>query len=144
MSSESDEDDKYNPPENYHDLRFQRMTDITDWSGQILRKGVLKLLEVSCIVRCLTYLYDNDGQFVAAGGEYYKITKIKDGTIWGTSQGLYRCCDFFYPTIKGKEYSFRFNNISEVPIMWQPKRLRRKMKKYLVPNLGYVITGMRD
>jgi len=127
---------------------------VTDWSGLLLNKRVLGLLQPGCIVRVLCD-YSNDGiresspYFGTSTGSsrYYKITKIKDGTIWGVCLSRYHT---------GKEetdekgnrtgdiFAFRFNNISEVPIDWQPKSIRKRMKQYRDKrNKGYFITGWR-
>jgi hypothetical protein len=132
----------------------KRMTDVTDWSGVLLNKKVLKLLQPGCIVRVLADYSDNGiREPTTWGGEYmgscsyYRIVKIKDGTLWGECLDYYRMdSDECYEKGNrvGDIFTFRFNNISEVPIDWQPKPIRKKMKQYRDRrNRGYAMTGYR-
>lgn len=137
-------------------VKPKKMTDITDWHGVLLDKKVLNLLRPGLIVRVLCdYAEDKGireplssrmGKFTGSS-HYYQITKIKDGTLWGTCLDYYKVwpeeCDE-KGCRTGDTLAFRFDNISEIPLDWYPKRIRKKMEKYKNPqNKGYFITGWR-
>lgn len=120
------------------ELDTKESRQVTDWSGRLLNKRVLDLLVPGCIVRIVvTNLKQGGGEAL-----YVRITKIKDGSLWGVIQDTYRMFDYVgLPT--GKEFTFRFSAISEVPLNWQPKRIRNKMEIFLDKrNRGRAITGM--
>jgi hypothetical protein len=127
------------------------MTDVTDWDGTILSKKALRLLEPGCVVRMLSKYHPDKGireecEFGKNCGSssYYEIVKIKDGTLWGKVDDVYRICNCKRCDEKmpGEIMTFRFNEISEMPISWQPRSIRKKMKQYRM-NKGYSITGWR-
>jgi hypothetical protein len=120
-------------------LEARRMGDVTDWSGQCLRKRVLDYLGVGCIVRVIV---DN----VETGGcecLYFAITRVKDGTFWGTCQETYRMGSNSVGLASGEQFSFRKEHISEVPVSWQPKQFQRLLAPSDFLPLGYGITGYR-
>lgn len=102
-----------------------RATRIQTWGGDLYSKRALKLLMPGCIVRVCLYEVSWGNGYVQTTN-YYKIVKIKDGTIWGEMQDIY-CLPYGSLPI-GAIVPFRYNNVSEIPISWQPKRIRRKLK----------------
>ena len=117
------------------------MGDVTDWSGEVLRKEILESIGIGCKVRvCITNVEKNSAEAV-----YLKVTKVKDGTIWGTVEPTYRMGTDSIDVEDGKTFSVRRNEISEVPIDWQPKWFQRKVSKWTnVPlKKGYSVTGLR-
>lgn len=43
----------------------------------------------------------------------------------------------------GTIFPFRFNNIIEIPISWQPKKIQKKLTPYLDPQgMGVAVTGV--
>jgi hypothetical protein len=134
----------------------KKMTDITNWHGVLLDKKVLKLLRPGLIVRVLCDYAEDKGirkpwhSFgkLRGSSNYYRITKIKDGTLWGTCLDYYKVhpeeCDE-KGCRTGDTLAFRFENISEIPLDWYPKRIRNKMAGYRnTQNKGYAITGWRE
>jgi len=117
-----------------------RVGDVTDWSGALLNKEVYKYLGPGCIVR-VTVNNPNTESWECL---YFEITKVKDGTYWGTCQDTYRTDDAIgLPT--GKTFSFRKEHIQEVPIDWQPSWFRKKVggRTDMVQKEGYAVTGIR-
>lgn len=112
-------------------------TTVTDWSGQLLSKKVLRMLQPGCIVRVCVMRVPQPGMEAI----YVKISKIKDGTVWGIVQDTYRLDpDFIVST--GNQVKFRLADITEIPITWQPKRLVRKIQPLLdTRGIGRDITG---
>ncbi len=128
--------------------------DITDWNGVFLDEKVLKLLISGCIVRipCVYNTEDIEkcedcGIKHGASCYYYEIVKIKGDIICGICLDIYKTClEECNPKgcRTGDMLTFSYNNISEIPIQWQPKRLRKKMEQFLDPeNKGYIFTGFR-
>jgi len=103
---------------------------IHDRFGQIVRKEVLKYLQVGCTVGLtITYKnYKNFYRFIDV-----TITKIKDGTFWGEVWN-YVVIDEEEEIIgliePGDIVSFRCKHIFWVTIDWQPKSIKKKMEKY--------------
>jgi hypothetical protein len=134
----------------------KKVTRITDWHGVFLDKKALKLLQPGLVVRVLCDYAENKGirkpwgnlGKLVGSSSYYQITKIKDGTLWGTCLKYYKTwpdeCDE-KGCRTGDTLAFRFNNISELPLHWYPKRIRNEMNKYRnSQNKGYNITGWID
>lgn len=92
---------------------------LTDWSYNSLRSAYIDALTVGCVVRVCV------GSTEKGGWEkiYFEITKIKDGTYWGTSKDTYRMEDEELGLRNGEEFSFRKQHIMEIPQekWWQPK-----------------------
>lgn len=112
-------------------LKAYRQTIVTDWSGQLLNKRAFKIIRVGCYVRvCVNNTKNNSSEAI-----YFKIIKIKDGTLWGITQNTYRMKDMI-GLENDSVYKFRFNEISEIPINWQPRAIRKKLKS-LLDQRGY-------
>ena len=79
-------------------------------------------------------LADSGAGTYTMSADYLKITKIKDGTVWGEVQDTYRMQETGYPKETGETMTARFNEIIEIPISWQPKRLQKKMEAFRVPK----------
>ena len=75
---------------------------------------------------------------------YFEITKIKDGTFWGTAQDTYRLNEWI-GLKDGAQMSFRREHINEIPLDWQPRRFRKAVKglEERITEQGYAITGLR-
>ena len=117
-----------------------RVGDVSDWSGALLNKEVYTYLGPGCIVRVSV----DNGKTGAAECLYFEITKVKDGTYWGTCKDTYRMGDAVgLPT--GKTFTFRKEHIQEVPIDWQPRWFRKKVggRTDMVQKKGYAVTGYR-
>lgn len=107
--------------------KFSRETEILDWSYNKLNKKVFSLLKPGCTVR-VAYYRSTDNQWCR---DYVKILKIKDGTLWGEVLDYYRIGPDEWETFEeGQTISFRYNNITEIPVSWQPNKIRKKMNKY--------------
>jgi hypothetical protein len=121
-------------------LVASRMGDVTDWSGGILPKQVLSSIGSGCFVRVvITNLQTKNSEAI-----YLKVTKVYDGTCWGIVQPTYRM-DNWIRLGNGESFSVRLNEISEVPINWQPRWYRRKVAKWanLPQKRRYAVTGCR-
>ena len=111
---------------------------VTDWSGVELAKKARFLVQPGCIVRACV-----GGQDRALEALYFQITKVKDGTAWGIVQDTYRLDGDLIGLPVGKTFPFRLDDISEIPIDWQPKALKRQLQRYLNPrNMGRCPTGI--
>lgn len=119
-------------------LVSHRMHDVTDWSGIVLRKRVVTYLRPGCIVRVIVQNTKKDTTECL----YFKIVKMKDGTFWGECKATYRQDDWV-DLADGKVFTFRSENISEIPISWQPKWFRSKLSDDDYMDTGYSITGYR-
>jgi hypothetical protein len=117
----------------------RRVGDVTDWSGALLNKDVYKYLGPGCIVRVSV-----DNANGAAECLYFEITKVKDGTYWGTCQDTYRMDDTV-GLATGKSFSFRKEHIQEVPLDWQPRWFKKRVggRTDMVQKKGYPVTGYR-
>lgn len=121
-------------------IKVVRQVELFDWSGELLNKKILKLLRPGCIVRVIEEYDENLGDRepcrlyddkIIRTYNYYKILKIKDGTLWGKVQDYYKVCRCkCREKNPGDIMTFRFENITEVPILFQPKSIRKKMKKF--------------
>lgn len=110
---------------------------VTDWTGQTLSKRARHLVQPGCIVRaCISNCSTHNGE-----GLYLEVTKVKDGTVWGKVMGIYRMDTNSVGIATGSQYAVRVSQISEIPIMWQPRPWQRKFKRFLVPHKGRSITG---
>lgn len=111
---------------------------VTDWSGRLLSKEARQLVQPGCIVRaCVT---NNEGKGTEA--LYFRVIKVKDGTVWGETQDTYRIDDSI-GLPNGKVFSFRLDDISEIPLDWQPNRVRKALKKLVCPeNKARPVTGI--
>ena len=116
------------------------MDEATDWSGRIVTRQMSQYLFPDCIVRIVIKNHDNE----VAEAIYFRLTKIKDGTFWGTAQDTYRLWDAVGFT-DGQQMTFRREHINEIPIDWQPKRFQRAVAHLASrqKNVGYAITGLR-
>ena len=118
----------------------RRQGDRTDWSGRCLSKRLLGLLAPGCVVRvCVDNLQDGSAEAL-----YFTITRMKDGTFWGTCEPTYRLADAVgLPT--GSTFTFRKEHVNEVPVEWQPKWFRRAAARVDSARLrhGYFVTGYR-
>jgi hypothetical protein len=111
---------------------------VTDWSGQLLNKRVLSMLREGCVVRIAIRNLKNQSMEAI----YVSITKVKDGSLWGTVMPTYRIEDYV-EVPNGSEFAFRKTDVIEVPLSWQPKKLRKKMEACLDPKeRGRAITGI--
>eukprot|EP01113_Clastostelium_recurvatum_P039668 TRINITY_DN6074_c0_g1_i2.p1 TRINITY_DN6074_c0_g1~~TRINITY_DN6074_c0_g1_i2.p1 ORF type:complete len:120 (+),score=8.48 TRINITY_DN6074_c0_g1_i2:100-459(+) len=82
---------------------------------------------VGCIVRIVVGLEKKRGWEKI----YFQITKIKDGSVWGIAQDTYRSDDYILPY--GASFSFRLNDILEIPLAWQPtRRIQKELESYLI------------
>ena len=118
-------------------LKRRRQTSVTDWSGRLLNKRALNLLCPGCFVRiCVSNTKTGNSEAL-----YFEIIKIKDGTFWGITQDTYRIDDYVGLSDESV-FTFRKKDISEIPISWQPRAIRKKLKKH-VDKRGYgrAITG---
>lgn len=115
---------------------------LTDWSGIILPSQIVRHLFPSCSVRVIIQ-NPNDG---SAEAVYFEITKIKDGTFWGTAQDTYRLQDWI-GLKDGQQMTFRKEHINEIPIDWQPKAFQKAVRGLVAQakgrGKGYGITGFR-
>jgi hypothetical protein len=114
-----------------------RNTEIIDWNGNILSKRILKFLDVGCTVRVQVSQNRNTDTL------YFKIIKKKDGTFWGKVNEIYpryNPIDLYHDDT----FTFRKENINEVPIIWQPKWFQKKVSfaDQLVKRC-FVFTGSR-
>ncbi|KAI9803232.1 MAG: hypothetical protein M1825_002023 [Sarcosagium campestre] len=111
-----------------------------DWSGGVLPRGMTKYLTPGCIVRVV--IQNND----RATGEaiYFKITKVKDGTFWGTAQDTYRLFDTVGMR-EGEEMTFRREQINEIPLNWQPKSFQKAVAPLTIRKKPFVnpVAGLR-
>lgn len=108
----------------------QRQT--TDWAGHFIPKAMIDHLFPTCVVRIV--IQDDETK----GGEaiYFEITKIKDGTFWGTARDTYRgnTIGLQNPiTLKeGDQFTWRREHINEIPLNtshpWQPKRCMKLIR----------------
>ena len=102
----------------------QRQT--TDWEGHFIPKAMIDHLFPTCVVRVVI----QDDETEAGEAIYFEITKIKDGTFWGTARDTYRCNTIGLQnsiTLKeGDQFTWRREHINEIPLNtwhpWQPKR----------------------
>ena len=118
-----------------------RSADITNWSGALLPKDVVRLVDIGCIVRIA--VTNNETTWTEA--LYMKVVKKKDGSFWGETQSTYRIEDAV-GVPDGKVFAFKENAIMEIPISWQPKWFQRRAAKfasYPHGKRGYSITGLR-
>lgn len=134
-------------------IEYLRPTYVTDWSGQLLSKKARHLVCPGMIVRCLSEYTlrggakarreHNDHSLLMGGdSSYYRIVKVKDGSVWGEVMSTYRDFpedSYLFPT--GKICAFRKENISEIPIWWQPKRIQKQLKRHVVRDKGLFMTG---
>ena len=95
----------------------------TSWSGQPLPRPMLTHLFPSCIVRLCIHNPASD----VTEAIYFRITKIKDGTFWGTSLAIYRLADWV-GMADGTQMTWRREHINEVPLGWQPKRFGKMVR----------------
>ena len=114
--------------------------EATDWSGQILPRQMAQHLFPGCCVRVVIQNPETE----ACEAIYFDITKIKDGTFWGTALDTYRLMHFVdVPT--GQQMTFRKEHINEIPLDWQPNRFQKAVAHLEVQRKehGYPVTGVR-
>lgn len=114
-----------------------REGDIIDWNGTILSKKILKYLAPGCLVR----IGITDGE--KSEMLYFKIIKQKDGTFWGS---MVDNCHRFTPLdiIEDQIFTFRAENINEIPIGHQPKWFQKKVAfNKSLNKKGYFMSGFR-
>eukprot|EP01113_Clastostelium_recurvatum_P039667 TRINITY_DN6074_c0_g1_i1.p1 TRINITY_DN6074_c0_g1~~TRINITY_DN6074_c0_g1_i1.p1 ORF type:complete len:144 (+),score=42.92 TRINITY_DN6074_c0_g1_i1:33-464(+) len=101
---------------------------VQDWNGTQYNKLVLGALCVGCIVRVIVGFEKKRGWEKI----YFQITKIKDGSVWGIAQDTYRSDDYIgLPS--GSSFSFRLDDIIEIPLAWQPtRRIQKELESYLI------------
>ena len=116
------------------------MDAATDWSGQILPRRMVQYLFPGCVVRVV--IKNNTTECSEA--IYFELTKIKDGTFWGTAYDTYRmqnCVDL----ATGDQMTFRKEHINEIPLDWQPKRFQKAVVGLTaqIKDYGHFPTGVR-
>lgn len=76
---------------------------------------------------------------------YFEITKIKDGTYWGKAYDAYTTLDDFGILKEGDKFTFRKENITEIPLRdffgYNKKRLK-KLEQYIQPDKKKQFTGV--
>ena len=140
-----------------------RVGEVTDWGGHKLSKQIFNELEVGDIVRvqleateeAVAWAKERDaaeeatqnGGYIAKprykrhyGGVvamYFEITKIKDGTYWGKAYDAYTTLHDFGILEEGDKFTFRKENIMEIPLRdffgYNKKRLK-KLEQYIQPD----------
>lgn len=120
----------------------QRNTEIVDWNGDILSKRIIKYLNIGCTVR--VQVENLQQQYNGRATLYFKIIKIKDGTFWGKLNDIYGHCEQIQGINHDDIFTFRKENINEVPIFWQPKWYQKKVAfaDQLVKRC-FIFTGSR-
>ena len=115
------------PRANTSDIGSYIVEKIIDWDGCCLAPEILTLVKTGCIVRVAV----RDTKTREESMIYFRIMNVgTDGTVWGKATDIY--CkkgtisfnEFMPP---GRLHAFNLNNIAEIPIMWQPRAVRRKM-----------------
>eukprot|EP00320_Phaeocystis_rex_P020441 CAMPEP_0119090664 /NCGR_PEP_ID=MMETSP1178-20130426/153589_1 /TAXON_ID=33656 /ORGANISM="unid sp, Strain CCMP2000" /LENGTH=165 /DNA_ID=CAMNT_0007074111 /DNA_START=44 /DNA_END=541 /DNA_ORIENTATION=+ len=129
-------------------LARSRVPLVTDWSGRLLNKRVLRVLERGDTVRVQIEGRDKLDGYGTAAAFYFRIVKKKDGMFWGEALNLYGNFDHdglasripFTDLKEGDIFPFWPHNIVEVPIMWQARSRRKKMRPFLM-NKARFFTG---
>lgn len=111
-----------------------RQTRVIDWNGTIIRKRLLSMLIPGCVVRVIVQGVKSTECL------YFTIIKIKDGTFWGVCKNTYRFQEHDIKT--GQIFTFRKNQITEIPIDWQPKRFRKYVNEKDICDHGVGVTGL--
>ena len=98
----------------------ERLGDVTDWSGRVLRKEILEFIGIDCI---------NSTSVYHKCGEKFRRSSVPQsdkGQGWYNMGNSGRKIQYMLKTEDGKTFSVMWNEISEVPIDWQPKWFQRK------------------
>lgn len=118
----------YGMPQKRHILI--KSDKVTDWSGQIYSKLVLRLIQPGFIVRIMIENTMESGNWEKV---YMQVTKVKDGSLWGTIQDTYRMADCI-GLPNGSDFSCRVDDVIEIPLTWQPKSIHRELRRLLINN----------
>lgn len=117
---------------------------IIDWDGCCLSPEVLKLLRIGCVVRLAVRNTNTDEKSMI----YFRILEMQsDGTVWGKALDIYRTkrrsekYGYNHVMPNGSVHAFTLDNIAEIPIMWQPRAIRRRLDSFRTDE-SYAITGL--
>ena len=118
------------------------------FSMHIFSKRVLSLIQPGMIVRSVMcgrpVTLDSGETWGINEAIYFRIIRVKDGTIWGEALPTYRLCSLWgwkdgKPVTStdicgvqdGQIMTFRLNAIIAIPLSWQPRRIAKLLRKFM-------------
>uniref|UniRef100_A0A7S2U3U4 Uncharacterized protein n=1 Tax=Lotharella oceanica TaxID=641309 RepID=A0A7S2U3U4_9EUKA len=143
----------------YTHRRPIRAQHLTDWSGQPLHKRARHLISPGCTVRVGVSMVlkpkptpttsappgrTSSSPRTSEAVEYIKVVKVKDGMIWGHVLDYYRLGGWLdaWRLPVGQKIAVRADAVTEIPLSWQSKKVRKQLKNLEVSRERLGMTGM--